>query len=362
MDERQDGYREMKEQAEKVFRAGASTLLDLTSRGLDALSIRMGRGPSHLLPAEDPRLVNRRRIDNGEGMVWMILSVVWTAFVLFCELGIIIDGIISVSPLAFLSLSTLALFGVGGGVGGFLYGRSLKARGVRIRRYLRELGAGTVVAVRDLALAAGVSEMKVVEDVRFAIKREIFKEARLVERDSIFLLDRETYRVYVNQHQGQVLTEKKQGVLPETTEKQEERLAREDFFKDLDLLEKDFQGEDREKVATIRRLVEAIFRFRDEHPETEESLRRFETYYLPTLLQLLRRHRELCGADSDVARETRKEITKGLDTVITAFRGVLDDLSSRIRTDARADMHVMETMMRQDGLLGRDFGKENDGE
>lgn len=360
MGHRQDSYKDMKDQAEKVFRAGASTLLDLTSRGLEALSTRMGRGPLHLLPAEDPRLVNHKRIDGSEGLVWMGGSIIWSALVLFCELGIMIDSLHALRLSYLFIFTPLALLGLAGGILGFLYGKGLRNKGVRIRRYLRELGSGTAVAVRDLALGAGVSEEVVCKDIYFAIRREIFKEARLVEGEQIFLLDRETYRVYLNQHQGHVLEEDQREVLPRTSEKEEKSLARENFFKDLDLLEKDFHGKDAEKVATIRRLVEAIFRFRDEHPETEESLRRFEDYYLPTLLQLLHRHRELCGAESDVAKQTRKEITEGLDTVILAFRGVLDDLSSRIRTDARADMRVMETMMRQDGLLGRDFGMEKD--
>ena len=80
------------------------------------------------------------------------------------------------------------------------WGKFAKERVLRYKKYLREFGNKTVVTIDDLSLCAAVEPEIVVKDLNYFIRKDYFKEARLVENNSILILDKNTYEVYKNNY------------------------------------------------------------------------------------------------------------------------------------------------------------------
>ena len=66
-------------------------------------------------------------------------------------------------------------------------------------RFLRELGHNTVIPIRDLASSVQKSEKDTIKELMYMMNKGYFKQARIVENDSLFLLDIPTFKLYKNQ-------------------------------------------------------------------------------------------------------------------------------------------------------------------
>ena len=96
-----------------------------------------------------------------------------------------------------------------------------------------------------------------------------------------------------------------------------------------------------------------IFRTVADQPAKAPQIRRFMDYYLPTTLKMLQGYRKMderhvSGAEADA---TRSQIRQAMDVVLKAFDKQLDALYQDELLDISTDIDVMETMLRQDGLI-----------
>ncbi|WP_244263856.1 hypothetical protein [Anaerococcus obesiensis] len=66
-------------------------------------------------------------------------------------------------------------------------------------RFLRELGHNTVIPIRDLASSVQKSEEDTIKELMYMMNKGYFKQARIVENNSLFLLDIPTFKLYKNQ-------------------------------------------------------------------------------------------------------------------------------------------------------------------
>ena len=57
-------------------------------------------------------------------------------------------------------------------------------------------------------------------------------------------------------------------------------------------------------------------------------------------------------------KKTKQEIEDTLDTINEAFEKLLDSFFEDKAWDISSDINVMKTMLKQEGLTGRDFAKE----
>jgi hypothetical protein len=75
-------------------------------------------------------------------------------------------------------------------------------------------------------------------------------------------------------------------------------------------------------------------------------------YYLPTTGKLVDAYADLDahGEHGPNAEATRKEIKGTLDVINDSFDKLADDLLQDTAWDLQSDMHVLRTMLRQDGL------------
>jgi len=96
-----------------------------------------------------------------------------------------------------------------------------------------------------------------------------------------------------------------------------------------------------------------IFRTVAEQPQKAPQIRRFMDYYLPTTLKMLAGYRKMDErkVSGKNAEETRAQIREAMDTVLKAFDKELDALYQDDMLDLSTDIDVMETMLRQDGLI-----------
>lgn len=96
-----------------------------------------------------------------------------------------------------------------------------------------------------------------------------------------------------------------------------------------------------------------IFRTVAEQPQKAPQIRRFMDYYLPTTLKMLAGYRKMDERQvtGKNAEETRGQIRQAMDTVLRAFNKQLDALYQDDMLDLSTDIDVMETMLRQDGLI-----------
>lgn len=88
------------------------------------------------------------------------------------------------------------------------------------------------------------------------------------------------------------------------------------------------------------------------NPGSVGQLRQFTTYYLPTTGKLVDAYVDLerHGEHGPNAEQTRAEIKSTLDVINDSFAKLSDDLLQEKAWDLQSDMHVLRTMLTQDGL------------
>lgn len=91
----------------------------------------------------------------------------------------------------------------------------------------------------------------------------------------------------------------------------------------------------RAKAARLREHTEDIFAWVKLHPECADDARRFCSYYLPTAVKLLNTYNEVAphADESSVAAGIQSEVSQVLDTMSTAFRGLMDNLLQNTAVD-----------------------------
>jgi hypothetical protein len=106
------------------------------------------------------------------------------------------------------------------------------------------------------------------------------------------------------------------------------------------------------KIDKIEELTAKIFRIVEEQPEKKNQIRRFESYYLPTTIKLIRSYSTLekQGVKGENIMATKENIGRILDTLATGYEQQLDQLFRSDAMDIAADISVLENLMHQDGL------------
>ena len=92
---------------------------------------------------------------------------------------------------------------------------------------------------------------------------------------------------------------------------------------------------------------------RDDYP----AIRRFADYFLPTTLKLLNAYDRMSTVDADGQNinGTLRRINEVLDTTVTAYEKQLDALFLNQALDIETDIAVLESMLKKEGLTGKDF-------
>lgn len=280
------------------------------------------------------------------------------------------------------ALSTLSIvFLVLASAGGLMLwqGCRIRKRLTRAERYLKLAGEDMYIWMRDLSARTGLSEARLRRQVKGMIRDGFFPEGHMDEDGSIFVLNDETWEQYLEEReeyeakqiaeQEKVRQEKQnaKSVQQESTEQEESpereaqrRLEQEghDYMEQLRELNLQIPGEViSNKLYQLDYLLNRIFTALREHPEKSAQMRRFMEYYLPTTVKLVESYAEFdrAGVEGENIKKAKCEIEKTMDTIISAFEKVLDDLYQDAAFEAAADAKVLKTILAQDGYAEHEF-------
>ena len=107
------------------------------------------------------------------------------------------------------------------------------------------------------------------------------------------------------------------------------------------------------KIDELESISNQIFLTVTDKPEKAPQIRRFMDYYLPTVLKMLTNYRKLGEREvtGENAEKTKKSVEDAMDIVLEAFKKQHDQLYQRDMLDVTTDISVLETLMKQDGLI-----------
>lgn len=111
------------------------------------------------------------------------------------------------------------------------------------------------------------------------------------------------------------------------------------------------------KIDELINLVDKIFKDIIEDPEDIPQVRRFAAYYLPTTMKLLNAYDRMASQNvgGDNITGTMRRIEDILDTTVQSYRKQLDALFANQALDIETDITVLESMLKREGLSGKDF-------
>lgn len=235
-------------------------------------------------------------------------------------------------------------------------------------RFLRELGNNTVISIKDLASAVAQSEEKTVSDLTKMMKRGYFHQARIVEDDSLFILDIPTFRLYKDKKkeipEAKVKTSDEDEVLVEdlSSERAKEILALgknsiEEIKKNqARITNLDF----RNNVDKILKNSNDILNIVEKYPDKSYALNKFSDYYLPTTAKLVETYGdfEMMRTDDSKILNSMKQINKSIITIGEAFDKIKVELLSDRAMDIKTDIDTINLLLNQEGYTEDDWSKE----
>lgn len=97
-----------------------------------------------------------------------------------------------------------------------------------------------------------------------------------------------------------------------------------------------------------RSIIEAV----ESNPAKAKQIRRFANYYLPDAVHVLEQYAAMArqGVRGENAASVRTEVERNVGVIATAFEHQLDALYASESMDLSADLAVLETLMKNQGL------------
>ncbi|KGF11596.1 hypothetical protein HMPREF1633_04795 [Tissierellia bacterium S5-A11] len=307
----------------------------------------------NLIPAKDPKLVEKKPRVEGKrdlylalGLAGTILSGITTISFLF---EVLTGQIRNLPYLVIFALFTLASL--------FLIYRSsyYKKAKIRLEKYIRALGSGTVGKLDEMARIAGVPLEVAKKDLTSFIQDNTFKEAQIVEDGQLFILDYPTYLLYKKQAQTLEKVQKEELGNPTNPDDSQGKEA----FEKIKQAYPKLRQEGRDKVLPLITTIERIYKHVDQYPENKKSLTKFNSYYLPSLAGLMNRYLLLQESqDLNQSSQALGELEEAFGQMNGAFEELLDKLGGAMARDSLSEVSVLRSLMKQDGLIDRDFTLE----
>lgn len=236
-------------------------------------------------------------------------------------------------------------------------------------RFLRELGHNTVIPIRDLASSVQKSEEDTIKELMYMMNKGYFKQARIVENDSLFLLDIPTFKLYKdqkNQMPNLSYEEKKQiendahkNVNIEKAENIIQIASKEINSINLDISRiksRSFL----EKVIEIKKNIENIVNIIKRYPDKAYALDKFMDYYLPTTVKLIDAYAEyeIIESKDPKIKNSLFEIESSIETINQAFGKIQLELMEDRTMDIKTDIDTMKILLNQEGYLEKDWSKD----
>ena len=106
------------------------------------------------------------------------------------------------------------------------------------------------------------------------------------------------------------------------------------------------------RISSLTELTGKICAHVRQNPQKLPRAKKFVNYYLPTTIKLLETYDRMGqqGVEGDNISGTMKKVEDILDSIVSAYRKLLDSMFSAEAMDISADIKVMETMLASEGL------------
>lgn len=237
-------------------------------------------------------------------------------------------------------------------------------------RYLRELGDNTVISIRDLASGVAQSEEETTKDLLYMMRKNYFKQARIVEDGKIFILDIPTFKLY-KEKLDQIPSYRKN--LTDDVEIDGENLSVEDLNKERSqeiiaesITSLDKLSEKRDEIESpsfkesLGKLIDNstdILKIIEKYPDKATGLGKFSTYYLPTSLKLAESYKdfELVNSRDPRILKSMTEIDESIKTIAEAFDKMKIDLLDDRAMDIKTEIDTINLLLKQEGLAEDDW-------
>lgn len=277
-------------------------------------------------------------------LIFQILSGI-TAFIMLI-LGIILLAI---------GLNFIPFFVIFGVMFGISYFFSYRRKEIsRFKAYLASLDHNGYAEISSMANRIGRPESCVIKDLENMIEKKYFYQGHLVENNTIFLVNDELYSYYKAGQESR----RKRDIEQEKFESNKElnhfiELCR-DNRNEIEVLQRSLSDTGMvEKCSEISYLIGSLEDLVSKKPDKLDRLDRFSSYYMPITTKLLGSYKDLENKPkTDTSLKAMDEISTTMDTIIGAYKRLLDQLIQTDNIDIRSDISVLKTLLAQDGLSG----------
>lgn len=236
-------------------------------------------------------------------------------------------------------------------------------------RFLRELGHNTVIPIRDLASSVQKSEKDTIKELMYMMNKGYFKQARIVENDSLFLLDIPTFKLYKNQkNQMPNLSHEENKKIAQDTSTKTNKDKAEEIIKisskeitSINLSISRIKNRNfLEKVIEIKKTIENITNIIKRYPEKAYVLDKFIEYYLPTTVKLIDAYTEyeIMESNDSKIKNSLAEIESSIEIINEAFEKIQLELMEDRTMDIKTDIDTMKILLNQEGYLEKDWSKD----
>lgn len=321
----------------------------------------------------DTRFFDRTPKGTFSGILYIILGSITagiSGLFLIGTLGAAMIGLkLGVAGLTTLGIETAVM---AAGIGISSVGTSQRGRVKRYRQYVEVVKEKLYCSIEELAAKTGKGEKYIRKDLKKMMNLGMFKQGHLDSKETCLIASDEVYEQYKKsqesyeeQRKAKLQEESKNAGKTEQTVDESVRQVVEEGQNYIRLIRKcndEIPGEEMsDKLDHLELLVTRIFDQVEKEPELAPELRKMLSYYLPTTQKLLEVYRDLDRQqiESGNIAKTKKEIESAVDTINEAFEKFLDDLFRDTAWDIQSDISVLNTMLKQDGYLKKDFDKES---
>lgn len=236
-------------------------------------------------------------------------------------------------------------------------------------RFLRELGHNTVIPIRDLASSVQKSEEDTIKELLYMMNKGYFKQARIVENNSLFLLDIPTFKLYKNQkNQMPNLSHEENKKIAQDTSTKTSKDKAEEIIKisskeitSINLSISRIKNRNfLEKVIEIKKTIENITNIIKRYPEKAYVLDKFIEYYLPTTVKLIDAYTEyeIMESNDSKIKNSLAEIESSIEIINEAFEKIQLELMEDRTMDIKTDIDTMKILLNQEGYLEKDWSKD----
>ncbi|MDY6065280.1 MAG: hypothetical protein SPI59_03005 [Finegoldia sp.] len=325
------------------------SVVDLSRSGLDKLSNKLSRNRTYLPANKNPDLVNQD-VKKAKNFKWLRnVSGILTFFMFISFLVCIFEPIFP-EDIIVTFLFTLAFLAL------TFYGHVKYKLALRFYRYREEIGNSRVINVDDFASAVGISKEKCVADLRQLIQKGYFPQARLVKGGNIFLLDRQAYHAYKDYYVNKAdefVEEDKKEELSNSTDLD----SLDSYIKKIDDQAAKIKNQSfKDQVLRLKTYLLSLRTKFEKNSLKDLGLEKFIDYYIPTSIKLIDSYInfEKSELEFENVNASMVEIEKSIKTINSAFISVLEDSYTEAIIDVNSEIEVMDTILRQDGLLDED--------